>query len=295
MYYRALACFCLFSASAVIFSSSTPRHKQLTLFLFYFFFSSTNRNRILPFKSFALWMPLKTSPFCSIWTLLSFISFTATSRVASMNLLQSGFPLNTCSRGISDGQQDFSKPLCSSTSNIAVSIRSFTKNSSGASSFSKVALKASFFVVFVFVFFFVVVKGSLMMMMMMMMMMFWQLQLRVKQVQQKCQKRETDDKTNWEQKQSKRDKKKRDKKNSFPKSSSFSSNKCLSFNTRIIARASRYFFALSLSLSRDEDEDDRGESFFAQLLWLFEKTKDDGVDFLRVVVQFRRHPQGATT
>ena len=55
MYYRALACFCFFSASAVIFSSSsTPRHKQRTLFLFYIFFSFTNRNRILPFKSFAL-------------------------------------------------------------------------------------------------------------------------------------------------------------------------------------------------------------------------------------------------
>ena len=48
MYYRALACFCLFSAGAVIFSSSTPRHKQRTLFLFYFFFSSTNRNRSFP-------------------------------------------------------------------------------------------------------------------------------------------------------------------------------------------------------------------------------------------------------
>ena len=152
MYYRALACFCLFSASAVIFSSSTPRQKQRTLFLYYFFFSSTNRNRILPFKSFALWMPLKTSPFCSIWTLLSFISFTATSRVPSMNLLQSGFPLNTCSRGISDGQHVFSKPLFPSTSIIAVSIRSFTEKSACASSFSKVALEASFFFVFFFVF-----------------------------------------------------------------------------------------------------------------------------------------------
>ena len=73
-----------------------------------------------------------------------------------MNLLQSGFPLNTCSRGISDGQHVFSKPLFPSTSIIAVSIRSFTEKSVCASSFSKVALKASFFFVFVFV------KGSLM-------------------------------------------------------------------------------------------------------------------------------------
>jgi len=78
-----------------------------------------------------------------------------------MNLLQSGFPLKACNLGISDGQHVFSKPLFPSTSIIAVSIRSFTENSSGlASSFSKVALKASFFFVFV--------KGSLMMMMMMM-------------------------------------------------------------------------------------------------------------------------------
>jgi|TARA_B100001142_G_scaffold87492_1_gene89200 hypothetical protein len=75
-----------------------------------------------------------------------------------MNLLQSGFPLNTCSRGISDGQHVFSKPLFPSTSIIAVSIRSFTEKSVCASSFSKVALEASFFFVFVFV----VVKGSLM-------------------------------------------------------------------------------------------------------------------------------------
>jgi len=74
-----------------------------------------------------------------------------------MNRRQFGFPLNTCSLGISDGQHVFSKPLFPSTSIIAVSIRSFTEKSSVcASSFSKVALKASFFFVFVFV------KGSLM-------------------------------------------------------------------------------------------------------------------------------------
>ena len=204
MYYRALACFCLFSAGAVIFSSSTPRHKQRTLFLFYFFFSSTNRNRILPFKSFALWMPLKTSPFCSIWTLLSFISFTATSRVASMNPRQFGFPLNTCNLGISDGQHVFSKPLFPSTSIIAVSIRSFTEKSVCASSFSKVALKASFFFVFVFVF----VKGSLMIDM------FWQLQLQLQR----------DDKTNESKQRAKRKKrkKKRKKRKKAQKTSSFS-------------------------------------------------------------------------
>jgi hypothetical protein len=70
---------------------------------------------------------------------------------ASMNLRQSGFPLNTCSLGISDGQHVFSKPLFPSTSIIAVSIRSFTEKSVCASSFSKVALEASFFFVFVFV------------------------------------------------------------------------------------------------------------------------------------------------
>jgi hypothetical protein len=77
-----------------------------------------------------------------------------------MNLLQSGFPLKACNLGISDGQHVFSKPLFPSTSIIAVSIRSFTEKSVCASSFSKVALEASFFFVFVFVF----VKGSLMMM-----------------------------------------------------------------------------------------------------------------------------------
>jgi hypothetical protein len=75
-----------------------------------------------------------------------------------MNLRQSGFPLNTCNLGISDGQHVFSKPLFPSTSIVAVSIRSFTEKSvCFPSSFSKVALlKASFFFVFVFV------KGSLM-------------------------------------------------------------------------------------------------------------------------------------
>jgi len=214
-----------------------------------------------------------------------------------MNRRQFGFPLNTCNLGISDGQHVFSKPLFPSTSIVAVSIRSFTEKSvCFPSSFSKVALlKASFFFVFVFV------KGSLMID-----------DVLTKTVTKVRERDDTKKRANphGEQKKSKK-KKNREKKQEPQKTSSFSRFiETTNFDTKqhTLVRVLRDIsscLSLSLSLSRRRRGRSKRRAFLLVPLLKSDhlrrrrrkKTKDDGVDFLRVVVvQFRRHPKkGATT
>jgi hypothetical protein len=104
----------------------------------------------------------------------------------------------------------------------------------------------------------------------------------------------------------KEQKKEKKRKKTAQKTSSFSRFETIDRKQHVSARASRYFFlSLSLSLSRRRRGRSKRRAFLLVPLLKSDhlrrrrrkKTKDDGVDFLRVVVvQFRRHPKkGATT